>query len=312
MYEVAKDVFEGAFTDLAAALKNYFDAKSGERQGAKVGFPKPKRKKDKKQSFRLNNDKIKVKGHEFWVPNLGWVNMTESLRFTGKILGAVVSKVADWWFVSIQVEMPQPAPKVFAKQSIGVDVGMKALATLSDGEQIENQKPLRKQINKLRKLSRSLARKKGPTKGSKGKDASHRWWKAKRKLARFHLKIANQRADVQHKASHKIASTYAFIGVENLQIKGMVKNRRLSLSVSDVGFGEFIRQIEYKSAAFGGQVVRVGRFYASSKTCFDCGHVNQELTLSQHTWVCQACGITHQRDWNAAKNIEQEALRLCM
>jgi putative transposase len=115
MYEVAKDVFEGALQDLGAALKNYFDDKFGKHKGGKVGFPRYKSKKNKKQSFRLNNDKIKVDGHNFWVPNLGWVNMAETLRFAGKMMGAVVSKVADWWFVSIQVEIEQPQAKTFAK-----------------------------------------------------------------------------------------------------------------------------------------------------------------------------------------------------
>jgi len=309
MYEVAKDVFEGAIADLGAALKNYFDWKAGKRKGQKVGFPKYKSKKNKKQSFRLNNDKFKVDGHNFWVPNLGWVNMAEPLRFQGKLMGAVVSKVADWWYVSIQVEVapkggcPLGAPqaKPFEQQSTGVDVGVKTLATLSDGRKFENQKPLRNQINKLRKLSRSQSRR------QKG---SNRWWKAKRKVGRFHAKIANKRADAQHKASHVIASTYAFIGVEDLHVKGMVKNRRLALAVSDVSLSEFIRQIEYKSKAFGGQVVRVGRFYASSKTCNECGHIHQTLTLADRKWTCQGCGTIHDRDWNAAKNIEQEALRL--
>jgi len=301
MYEVAKDVFEGAFQDLGAALKNYFDWKADKRKGVKMGFPKYKTKKNKKQSFRLNNDKIKVDGHSFWVPNLGWVNMAEKLRFAGKIMGAVVSKAADWWFVSIQVEIEQPAPKTFEKQSTGVDVGIKVLATLSNGEQFDNQKPLRNGLRRLRTLNRSLSRR---VKGSK------RWWRAKRKLSRFYFRIANKRADVQHKASHEIASTYAFIGVEDLNVKGMGKNRRLSLSVSDIGLGEFIRQIEYKSHAFGGRVVGVGRFYASSKTCSDCGHINRELEFKDRTWLCQGCGTIHDRDWNAAKNIEQEALRL--
>jgi putative transposase len=301
MYEVAKDVFEGAFTDLAAALKNYFDWKNGKRQGEKVGFPKYKSRKNKKQSFRLNNDKFWINGHTIYIPRLGEVNMTEPLRFQGKIMGAVVSKVADWWYVSIQVEVEQPQAKTFEQQSTGVDVGVKTLATLSDGSAFENQKPLRSQINKLRKLSRSQCRR------QKG---SNRWWKAKSKVGRFHARIANKRLDMQHKASHEIASTYAFIGVEDLHVKGMVKNRRLSLAVSDVGLGEFIRQIQYKSKAFGGQVVRVGQFYASSKTCSDCGHTHQTLTLSDRKWACQGCGTIHDRDWNAAKNIEQEALRL--
>jgi len=301
VYEVAKDVAEGAFQDLGAALKNYFDWKSGKRKGAKVGFPKFKSKKNKKQSFRLNNDKFWVDGHTIYIPRLGEVNMAEPLRFQGKIMGAVVSKVADWWYVSIQVEVEQPQVKTFEQQSTGVDVGIKTLATLSDGSEFENQKPLRNQINKLRKLSRSQSRR------QKG---SNRWWKAKRKVGRFHAKIADKRLDMQHKASHVIASTYAFIGVEDLHVKGMVKNRRLSLAVSDVGLSEFIRQIEYKSKAFGGQVVRVGRFYASSKTCNNCGHIHQTLTLSDRKWTCLGCGTIHDRDWNAAKNIEQEALRL--
>lgn len=301
VYEVAKDICEGAFQDAGAALKNYFDSKSGKRNGEKMGFPRYKSRKNKKQSFRLNNDKIKVDGHNFWIPNLGWVNMAEQLRFTGKIMGAVVSKVADWWFVSITVDMEQPEPKTFEFESTGVDVGIKSLAVLSDGSELENQKPLRNGLNRLRKLNRSLSRK---VKGS------NRWWKAKRKLGRFHSRVANKRNDDLHKASNKIASNYSLIGVEDLHVKGMVKNRRLSLAISDVGLGDFIRMIEYKSRAFGGQVVKVGRFFASSKTCSDCGHVNKELTLSDRKWTCQGCGTIHDRDWNAAKNIEFEALRL--
>ncbi|MFN8488500.1 MAG: RNA-guided endonuclease TnpB family protein [Caldilineaceae bacterium] len=301
MYEVAKDVCEGAIADLGAALKNYFDWKSGKRKGAKVGFPKLKTKKDKRQSFRLNNDKFKVKDHQFWVPNLGWVNVAEELRFQGKIMGAVVSKSADWWFVSIQVEIEQPAPIEFEQDSTGVDGGIKALATLSNGVEFENQKPLRKQQNRLMHLNRSLSRR---VKGS------NRWWKAKRKLGRFHFRVANQRLDAQHQASNTISKTYAFIGLEDLHVKGMIKNRRLALAISDASLGEFIRQIEYKSDAFGGKTQRVGRFYASSKTCSDCGHIHQELTLTDRSWTCQGCGTIHQRDWNAAKNIEQEALRL--
>lgn len=301
MYDVAKDVVEGAIQDLGAALKNYFESKTGERKGAKVGFPKFKTKKHKKQSFRLNNDKFKIEEHQIRIPNLGWVNMAETLRFSGKIMGAVVSKVADWWFVSITVDVKKPEPVQFPNKTVGVDVGIKTLAKLSDESEFENQKPLRKGQNRLRKLNRALARR---------KKASNRWWKAKAKLGRFHFRVNNQRADAHHKASNVIAKTYAFIGLEDLHVKGMVKNRKLALSISDVGLGEFIRQIEYKSDWFGGRVVKVGRFYASSKTCNDCEFINKELALSDRTWTCQGCGTIHDRDWNAAKNIEQEALRL--
>ena len=127
--------------------------------------------------------------------------MAERLRFQGKIMGAVVSKVADWWFVSITVDMKQPEAKQFPETIGGVDVGIKALATLSDGSEFENQKPLRSQINKLRKLNRSLSRR---------KEGSNRWWKAKRKLERFHYRIANKRVDAHHKASHAIAFNLRF------------------------------------------------------------------------------------------------------
>lgn len=227
--------------------------------------------------------------------------MAEPLCFAGKIMGAVVSKGADWWFVSITVQIERPAPRRFPKQSTGVDVGIKALATLSDGRTFENQKPLRRQIRTVRKLNRSLSRR---TKGS------HRWWRAKQKLARLHDRIDNQRADAHHKASHAIASTYAIIGIEDMHVVGLLKNHRLSRALSDVGLGEFLRQIAYKADAFGGIAVKVGRFYASSKTCHTCGQINQMLVLRDRTWTCGSCGVLHQRDWNAAQNIEREALRL--
>lgn len=115
---------------------------------------------------------------------------------------------------------------------------------------------------------------------------------------------------MHHKASHAIASTYAFVGVEDLHIRGMVRNKRLSLAISDLGLGEFLRQIVYKSEWFGGTTQKVGRFFASSKTCNDCGVINSDLVLADRTWTCKGCGCSQQRDWNAAKNIEQEALRL--
>jgi len=301
VYDVAKDVAEGAFTNVGAALKNYFDAKKGMRKGKKVGFPKFKSKKCRKQSFRLNNDKFTVDGHHIRIPNLGWVNMAEALRLQGKILGAVVSNVANWWFVSIQVAVETPTPVHFVHTSVGVDLGVKTLATLSNGVEFENQKLLRSQLNRLRCLSRAVSRR---TRGS------HRWWKATRTLARFHSTIANARADVTQKMTTTIAATYHTIGVEDLHVKGMMRNRRLALSIADTSMGDVVRQLTYKAAQYGGHVIKVGRFFASSKICSNCGHVNTSLTLADRTWTCTGCGVTHDRDWNASKNIEAEALRL--
>ena len=189
----------------------------------------------------------------------------------------------------------------FKQRSTGVDLGVKTLATLSNGQEFENKKLLRGQLNKLKKLNRTLSRR---------QEQSKRWYKAKDKLAHFHARIKRQRADFIHKLTTEVGQTYALIGVEDLSVKRMVRNRKLALSIADAGMGEVLRQFAYKADTFGSRIVKVGRFYASSKTCHDCGHVNQALTLSDRRWTCQGCGVVHERDWNAAKNIEQEALRL--
>ena len=305
VYEVTKSVCESAFTNLGKALKNYFDSKKGARKGAKVGFPSFKKKHKAKQTFGLANDRFKVDGHRIKIEKLGVVNMAEPLRFQGKIMGATVSCVAGKWYISIQVEIAQPEPLRLERKSTGVDLGVKTLATLSapggHPTEFENQKLLRRQLNQLKKLNRSQARR---------QLQSNRWYKAKDKLARFHECIKNQRSDAIHKMTTGIARTYSIVGVEDLHIKGMVKNRKLALSIADAGMGEVLRQLTYKAETFGSRIVKVGRFYASSKTCNDCGHINKELTLSDRTWTCQGCGTIQHRDWNAAKNIEQEALRL--
>jgi len=301
VYDVAKDVAENAFFNLAAAFKNFFESHNGERQGEKVGYPRFKSRKRSKLSFGLNNDKVKVDGHRLWVPKLGWVNMTEALRFDGKLMGAIISKQADWWYVSIHVEVEDPEAIDFPHEVVGIDLGLRSLAVLSDGTEFENQKLLRSELRKLKRLNRELSRRQA---------GSNRWRKTKGKLARLHKRIADRRSDAIHKMTTQVAKTYRVIGIEDLNTKGMIKNRRLSLSLADAAFGEIARQLEYKSAWFGGQVVKVDRFFASSKTCSDCGYVNQELRLSDRHWTCQGCGILHDRDWNASKNIEFEALRL--
>jgi putative transposase len=227
-YAVAKDVCEGAFQDCAAALKNHFDSKNGKRKGEKVGFPRFKSKKRSKQSFRLNNDKFKVDGHGIRIPNLGWVNMAECLRFDGKIMGAVVSRVADHWFVSITVEVERVVASTPPQTVVGVDMGLKTLATLS-------------------RLSRRLSRR---------KEGSHRWWVAKHQLARFHERIANRRSDILHKMTTRISRTYKLVAVETLNIKGMARNRRLALSVADAAMGKVLHQLAYKATEF----VKVGRW----------------------------------------------------
>ena len=301
VYEVAKDVAEGAFTNLSAALKNCFDSRNGKRAGTKVGFPRFKSKKDRRQSFHLNNDKFRVNDHSLYVPKLGWVNMAEALRFEGKIMGAVVSRGAGRWYISISVEMNQPVSFIFPRDSAGMDMGLKRLVVLSDGTQYENQVLLRSELTHLKRLSRRLSRR---------QQGSKHWWRAKDQVARFHERIANRRADHLHKLTTEIASTYAVLGMEDLNVAGMLRNHHLALSLADASFGEIRRQLQYKSDWFGGRLVVIDRFYPSSQLCSVCGVKNPGLRLEDREWTCQNCGMHHDRDANAARNIHAEALRL--
>ena len=297
VYDVTKCVVEGAFMDLAAAFKNFFDGRKARR---KVGFPKFKAKKHSRDGFYLANDKFDMSGHWLKVPKLGLVNMAETLRFQGKVMAAHITRTADWWFVSISVEIPDPAQAQNDGQ-IGIDLGINRLVTLSDGSVLENQKPLRSLLRKVKRLSRALSRRQ---KGGKNRE------KARRKLARLHYRIACIRDDLLHKATTALAEQYGFIGVESLNVKGMMRNHALAQALGDAAFGQFATFLSNKVAVRGGQVQEIGRFYPSSKTCSCCGLVKQDLSLSDRTFVCPACGFTLDRDWNAAINILNEALRL--
>jgi putative transposase len=298
--EVTKNAVEDGFRRLRAALRNYYDSKKGERAGEAVGFPHFKSKRGK-QSVTLDYERFKVDGHWLRIQKLATpINMAEQLRFAGKLKWATVAYEAGRWYVSFTVEMEQKAtvePPQAAGRAVGVDLGVKALATLSDGAEFENQRLLRSELVHYRRLSRRLSRR---------QEGSTRWRRANMQLARFHQRIANRRLDAIHKMTTQIASSYSTVVVEDLNLKGMGRNRKLALSIADAGMGEVLRQLAYKAR----RLVKVSRFYASSKTCSDCGYVNRELTLSDRRWVCAACGVPHERDWNASKNILHEGLRL--
>ena len=300
VYEVTKCAVEGAFVNLASALSNFFASKRGQRIGQRMGFPRFKRKKRGVGSFYLANDKFSLDGHWLIVPKLGRVNMTEPLRFAGKILGATISEHAGWWWVSIQVEVPHEPP-VHTGHAVGVDVGLKDLAVTSDGERFENQKPFRRALGRVKRLQRTVSRRlKGSQNGTK----------AVRQLARAHYRVACLRADIQHKLTTRLAQQAAVLGIEDLNVAGMLKNRRLAGALADAGLGELHRQLGYKAAWYGGQVVIVDRFYPSSRIHHGCGGYKDDLELSDRRWICPACGELVDRDLNAARNIRDQALRL--
>jgi putative transposase len=299
VYEVTKCAVEGAFMDVAVAFKNFFE---GRKAGRKIGYPKFKSKKRSRPSFYLANDKFSVGDHWIDVPKLGRVNMAEKLRFSGKILSGRVTKTAAWWCVSIAVEMPDDIP-LNDHPPVGVDVGLNRLATLSDGRQYENQRPLVHQLKKLRRLNKELARR---TKGGKN------WLKTKDTLGRAHYEIASIRLDWLHKLTTEIATTSGIVAVEDLHVKGLIRNRCLSRAFSDAAVGKLLDLLESKVAAQGRWLLKVDRFFPSSQLCHCCGACKTDLPLSDRVFICPDpdCGYTGDRDENASRNIVLEALRL--
>jgi IS605 OrfB family transposase len=299
-YDVSKSVVEGAFMDLACGFKKFFE---GLKTGKKRGYPKFKSKKRSRQAFYLANDRFTVGDHWVGISKLGRVNMAEKFRFSGKLISARVSKTASWWFFSITVELPDETPAPPTRPNVGIDVGLNRLATLSDGTQFENQKPLRTLLKQLRASNKKLAR---CVKGSAN------WYKAKKKLARLHYRIACMRDDLLHKLTTEIARTAGLVGVESLHLKGLIQNRKLALSFSDAALGKLLHLLESKVTHDGGTVVKVDRFYPSSQLCHRCGWRWADITLADRVFVCQhpTCGWCGDRDYNAAVNILNEALRL--
>ena len=291
MLEVTKNAPQMAIIQLGEAFNNFF------KKRARYPFF---RKKGVHDRFTLTNDQFSVEGSRIRIPALGWVRMREPLRFEGKITSATVSAQADRWFVSIAVETQDTShlPQAENQGAVGVDLGVKALATLSTGEVVHGPKALAMLLSRLRRTSRSLSRK---VKGSANRK------KARQRLARLHARIANVRQDGLHQLTSDLTRRFSTIVLEDLNVRGMVRNRHLARAVSDMAFAELRRQVEYKAAMRGVEVIFADRFYPSSKTCSACGHVRDVLPLSVREWTCPDCGAHHDRDDNAAVNLKNLA-----
>ncbi len=296
-WEVTKNASDQPFLDLGKAFTAFFEGKARR--------PRFKSKKRSRASFYLANDQFELGDHRIWIPKLGWVNMAENLRFQGKLIAARVTRTADWWFVSIQVEMPNTPPNA-RTAAVGIDVGLNRLVTLSTSEGFENQAFLKTALRKLRQANKRLHRR---VKGSKNRE------KARRQVARLHYRITCLRDDVLHKLTTRLASCYGIIGIEDLNLLGLLRNRRLSRSFSDAALGKLLNFLTSKVEQRGGQVVKVGRFFPSSKTCHSCGWKWEDMKLSDRMFLCQnpECPyyqFPQDRDHNASLNILFEALRL--
>lgn len=293
MQEVTKVAPQQALKNLGQAFSRFF-----KKQGK---YPKFK-KKGIHDSFRADNgavrigeDAVLIQENKIKLPRIGLVRLKEELRFKGRIISVTISRKATKWYAAISVETNKLPHERKNHGSVGVDVGIKALATLSNGEKIAGPKAHTKKLTKLRRLSKSVSRKKL---GSKNRN------KAKTKLAKMHAKITNIRKDALHKLTTELVLNYTTIGVEDLNVKGMISNRKLARHIMDQSFYELRRQLEYKAKWYESTIIAADRFYPSSKRCCVCGTINNNLTLQERDWTCGSCGTNHDRDLNAAKNIE--------
>jgi putative transposase len=291
MLEVTKCAPQMALIQLGRAFENFFLGRAR--------YP-TFRRKGVDDRFAISNDQFSIEGKRMRIPKLGWVRLRETLRFTGHIVSASISRTADHWYASVTVDCTDPLLPCAENQGVvGVDLGVTTLATLSTGEAIGGPKALRRLLDRVRRLSRKVARK---VKGSSNRA------KAKLKLARLHERIAHSRRDGLHKLTTDLTRRFHTIGIEDLNVRGMLKNHKLARAIADMGFHEFRRQLDYKATLHGGQIVVADRWYPSSKTCSGCGHVLDALPLARRSWTCPGCGATHDRDVNAAVNLMHMAV----
>lgn len=300
--ENSKEAANTGLRSLAAALSNWSKSRKGLRKGRRVGFPRFRAKDRTVPRFAYTTGSfglIHGDPKALKLPRIGRVHCMEDVtaRVGGaRVLRMTVLRRAGRWYAALTVEREdKPVTQVPKGGAVGVDLGIKTLATLSDGTVIPNPRALNTRLKALRKAQQALSRK---TKGS----ARRR--KAQERVARLHARVADVRADAINKATTMIARTYSVVCIEDLNVAGMVKNRHLARSVSDASLGEFRRQLDYKTARTGATLHVIDRWYPSSKTCSGCGRVKAKLSLNERVYRCDTCGLVMDRDLNAAINIK--------
>jgi putative transposase len=304
--ENSKEAYNSGLGGLSRALRNWTDSRKGRRKGRPMGFPAWKKKGRARDSCRFTTGQIKVlpDRKHIQLPRLGVVKTHESTRKlarrleqgTARILAATVTRTADRWFVSFDVEVERAKPRSNGKTCVvGVDVGIRHLAVLSTGAPpVPNPRALERSLRSLRRTSRQLSRRKP---GSARRD------RARRRLARVHARTANLRRQALHQLTTELATGYGIVVVERLHLAGLMRNRPLARALTDSGMAMLRRFLAYKTSWYGSQLIVADPFYPSSKTCSACGWVRAKLTLSERTFNCGMCGLVLDRDLNAARNL---------
>ena len=296
--EVDKFALTNAIYNMDSAYQKFFKEHTG--------YPKFKSKHNHYKSyttnFTNNNIEVSFENNKIKLPKLKWVKAKVHRKFAGKIKSATISQVPSGkYYVSVLVET-EHIPMESTGCAIGFDLGIKDLLITSNGKKYDNQKLIKKYEDKLAKEQRKLAHK------QKG---SSNWNKQRIKVAKIHEKISNTRKDYLHKISHELVNENQVIVSEDLAVKNMVKNHNLAKSISDCGWYELTRQLDYKSDWNNRNYIKIGRFTKSSQPCNVCGYINPETKdLSVREWTCPQCGTVHDRDVNAAINILNEGLRI--
>ncbi len=302
--EVSSVVLQQALRDQDRAFKNFFDSCTGKRNGPKMRYPRFKTRNSRKslrytkQGFTYENGEIRLAKMLDEPLGIVWSRPLPAGVAPSSV--TVSQDAAGRWFISILCE-EIVTPLVKTEKTVGVDLGLKTFAVYSDGEHIEHPKLLARKAARLARYQRVASRRKPKP----GKEASRNYVKAKIRVAKQHVKVADARRDFLQKTTTDLVNRFDVVVLEDLHVAGMKRNRHLAKAISDSGWGEFRTHIEYKTQWYGKRLIVIDRWHPSSKLCStpDCGGKNNHLKLSERSWTCLECGTLHDRDLNAAKNI---------
>ncbi|WP_275670081.1 IS607 family element RNA-guided endonuclease TnpB [Kribbella speibonae] len=310
--DYSKEAYASGLAQLATALMNWRDSRNGKRRGRAVGFPRFKSKRKAVRSCRFTTGAIGCEERYAVLPRIGRVRLHETpapelLDGTARIMAATIRFERGRWFVSFTIEQDTPVRAPTRPGAVvGVDLGIKSLAVLAEPGRVlapvPNPKHLDASLHRLGTLSRRVSRRVGRDRRT-GRVPSKRWQRANAQRNRAYYRVANQRADALHKLTSAIAAEYGTVVVEDLNVAGMLRNRRLARRIADAGFGEIRRQLAYKTQWNGGRLIVADRWFPSSKTCSGCGVVKAKLLLSERVYRCESCGLVMDRDENAARNL---------